>query len=110
MHSAQPAKSIKFRSTVALHIKMKTVRAPDRRGNGKAEGRLAVFVEPLLGLPLGSMDLDLDLNASPTLAGFPADPLPIEKESSVKPMEEKTPAGQPIVDREKVRQTRSRYY
>ena len=49
--------------------------------------------------------MDLDLKASPTLPGFPADPLSVEKESSVKPMEEKTPAGQPIVDREKVRQT-----
>jgi len=55
------------------------------------------------------MDLDLDLNASPTLTGFPAEPLSIEKEGSVKPMEEKTPAGQPIVDREKVRQTVSRH-
>ena len=80
----------------------KTDRTPDRRENGKAEGCLAVFIQPLL---LGFMDLDLDLNASPTLTGFPADPLSIEKESSVKPMEEKTPAGQPIVDREKVRQT-----
>lgn len=51
------------------------------------------------------MDSDLDLNASPTLTGFPAEPLSIEKEGSVKPMEEKTPAGQPIVDREKVRLT-----
>src|SRR5260221_3591298 len=49
----------------------------------------------------------MDLNASPPpTGGFPAaDPLSIEKEGSVKAMEEKTPAGQPIVDREKVRQT-----
>ena len=70
--------------------------------NGEGEGGccLTVFVQPLL---LGFMDLDL--KASPTLTGFPADPLSTEKEGYVKPMEEKTPAGQPIVDREKVRRT-----
>ena len=44
----------------------------------------------------------MELNASPTLTGFPAVPFSREKEGSVKLMEEKTPAGQPIVDREKV--------
>ena len=47
----------------------------------------------------------MELNASPTLTGFPAVPFSREKEDSVKLMEEKTPAGQPIVDREKVCQT-----
>ena len=43
----------------------------------------------------------MDLNASPTVTAVP---LPDEKVSSgpLKTMEEKTPAGQPIVDREKV--------
>ena len=45
----------------------------------------------------------MDLNASPTVTGFPV-VLESEKASpgSLKTMEEKTPAGQPIVDREKV--------
>lgn len=46
----------------------------------------------------------MDLNASPTHPGSPAAPPPFssEQESPVKVMDEKTPAGQPIVDREKV--------
>ncbi|KAF8464189.1 hypothetical protein DFH94DRAFT_397979 [Russula ochroleuca] len=45
----------------------------------------------------------MDLNASPTVPAFPAVSLSDEKPSSgpLKLMEEKTPAGQPIVDREK---------
>jgi len=43
----------------------------------------------------------MDSNASPTLSGFPSDPFSNEKENSVKEMEEKTPSGQPIIDREK---------
>jgi hypothetical protein len=62
---------------------------------------LVVFVPPC-----SLMDSDLkNENASPTLAGFPAVHPSGENESSVKETEDKTPAGQPIVDREKVCQT-----
>jgi hypothetical protein len=63
-----------------------------------------VFVQPSLCFELASMDLNA--SPTPTPTGFPAAESPsIEKEGSVKAMEEKTPAGQPIVDREKVRRT-----
>ena len=68
---------------------------------GRAAVYLTLFVPPSVLV----LDRSMDSNASPTHSGFPSDPFPNEKENSVKEMEEKTPSGQPIIDREKVCQT-----